>query len=116
MVHSAKELQPILKLGDKIYLRKNIKQVEVTDEVTKETRQEWQADEVMFNLNELFKQPTLKEIENNFEVYYSWAEQKRLREKEERRKKNKVLKLIDKEYTLVDLKETVDQLVVDSLM
>ena len=115
MVHSTKQLEPVLKLGNKIYLRKNIKQVEVTDEMTNETRQEWQADEVMFRLEELSDEPTVTEIENNFNLYYNWANEKRQREKLEKEKAEKVRKMVSKEYTLADLKETVDTLVMDNL-
>ena len=116
MVKSAKELQPVLKLGDKVYLRKNINQVEVTDEMTGENRQEWHADEYMFKLDELRNEPTIQEIENNFELYYGWAKEKREKENEIKQKKQEVEKLIDEHYDLADLKETVDMLLAQSLM
>lgn len=110
MVYSKKELQSVFKLGNKIYLRKNIEKVTIDDE------EQWKAEEVSFNLNELNKQPTLQEIEDNFDIYYQWAEQKRENEDTQKQKAKKVKELINKDYTLADLKETVDQLVKDSLI
>ena len=115
LVRSAEQLKQILKLGNKIYLRKNIEQVEITDEMTDETRQEWQADEVMFKLGELSDKPTVIEIENNFDLYYNWADEKRQRERVEKEKAGQVKKMIEEEYTLADLKAVVDTLVLENL-
>lgn len=111
MVKSSEELQKVLKLGNTFYLRKNIQQVEVTNGMTGETRQEWQADEVSFEHPELEKEKVL----NNFEIYWNWAISKNESEKNKKEKEKLVRKLIDKEYDLADLKEIIDQLVIDKL-
>lgn len=111
LVKSSEELQKVLKLGNTFYLRKNIQQVEVTDEITNETRQEWQADEISFSHSELEKERVL----NNFQIYWDWAVSEKEKEKIKQEKEKLVRKLIDKEYDLADLKETVDQLVIDNL-
>lgn len=111
MVKSSEELQKVLKLGNTFYLRDNIQQVEVVDDANGETRIEWQADEVSFKHSELEKERVL----NNFQIYWDWAISKKESEKIKKEKEKLVRKLIDKEYDLADLKETVDQLVIDSL-
>lgn len=111
MVKSSEELQKVLKLGNTFYLRKNIQQVEVTDSLTEETRREWQADEVSFEHSELEKE----RVKNNFQIYWDWAVSKKESEKIKKEKEKLVRKLINKECDLADLKETVDQLVVENL-
>ena len=111
MVKSTEELQKVLKLGNTFYLRKNIEQVPITDDNTGETQNIWRADEIAFEKEGL----TTQKVENNFQIYWDWAELKRQEAKEKSEKEALVRKLIDKEYTLADLKETVDQLLVDSL-
>lgn len=111
MARSTKELQPIKNLGNIIYLRKNIKQITVTDDITGESHQEWQADEVWFE----DKDADLQHIHDNFDLYYNWAKEKRENEKIKRQKAKKVRELIDERYDLADMKETLDQLVVDNL-
>ena len=111
MVHSTKRLEPILKLGNKIYLRKNIEQVEVTDEITEESHQEWQADEVWFEDTDV----DLQHIHDNFDLYYDWAKEKRENKKIKRQKAKKVRELIEEQYNLADMKEMLDQLVIDNL-
>ena len=108
-VQSKNELQQIKKLGNTIYLRKNIEQITVS--IEEETETLWQADEIWFEK----ENPDLQHIHDNFDLYWNWAKEKRENEKIREEKRKQVKKLIDKDYDLADLKETVDQLVIDSL-
>ena len=103
LVRSTKQLQAIKQLGNTIYLRKNIEQITVADEFTGESHQEWQADEVNFDLDELTKEVTLAEIENNFSIYFDWAKQLRQSEQKQKQKAKEVRELVD-DLKLADLK------------
>ena len=93
MVKSSEELQPIIQLGNKIYLRKNIEQVEITEDG--ETRQEWQADEALLYVEELAEGKDIVDVENNFDVYFNFAKEKREKEQLERRLKIKTKKAVE---------------------
>lgn len=115
MVKSAKELEPVKVIGDVFYLRKNITSQTVVEE-NGEERLEWVADEVKFNRDEISKNIDEVEVNNNFNIYYNWAKEKRENEKLIEEKKKVIDKMIGREdFGLADLKEAVDQLVVDSL-
>lgn len=111
MVKSTEKLEKVLKLGDTFYLRKNINQAEVIDEVTGDTHNEWQAEEISFTKRDL----DLQKVKNNFNIYWDWAVLKKEKQAERIEKERLVRKLVDKEYDLADLKETVDQLVTANL-
>lgn len=110
-VQSKEALDKIKMLGDTVYLRKNIKEVTTTNEQGEQVNH-FEADEVVFenNIN-----VTQDKLSNNFEVYFNWAKEKMENKKLKKQKEKLVNKMIDKEYTLVDLKETVDQLLTNSL-
>lgn len=109
-VESKQELSTVKKLGKTIYLRKNITQKTVdTNEEDNETI--YIADEVYFEKDNI----NLEHINNNFDLYWSWAKEKREKEKVQQEKKKVVEQLINTNYDLADLKETVDQLVVNNL-
>ncbi|MGV9141409.1 MAG: hypothetical protein ACOC1X_00565 [Promethearchaeota archaeon] len=108
-VQSKSELHQIRQLGNTIYLRKNIEQVEIETEDS--TEEVYEADEVWFEK----ENADLQHIHDNFDLYWNWAKEKRENEKLRKEKRKKVKKLIDKDYDLADLKETVDQLVKDNL-
>ena len=104
-VRSSEELESIKKLGDTIYLRKNIEQVTVESE-DGSTHQEWQADEVSFEK----ENADLRKIENDFSLYWNLAEEKEQKEQLEQEKEELVRELVDNKK-LADLKDTVDTLV-----
>lgn len=110
VVESTEELQQIKKLGNTIYLRKNISQKTIENEEGS-TETLYTADEVWFEKENV----DLQHIHDNFNLYWDWAKEKREKEKILEEKKGKVNKLIQKDYSLADLKETVDQLVIDNL-
>ena len=107
-VESGNELEQVKRLGDTIYLRKNIEQVEREDEDGEITTM-WQADEVSFD-DDL----EVEEIENNFENYWGWAVEKAEKEEKREQKKEVINELLD-DLKLADLKEVVDTLVTETL-
>jgi len=107
-VESGSELEKVKKLGDTIYLRKNIEQVEREDE--EEATTMWQADEVSFDDDSL----EVEEIENNFEKYWEWGVEKAEKEEKREQKKEIINELVD-DLKLADLKEVVDTLVAEIL-
>ena len=107
-VESGSELEKVKKLGDTVYLRKNIEQVEREDEEEGTTM--WQADEVSFDDDSL----EIEEIENNFENYWGWAIEKAEKEEKREQKKEVINELLD-DLKLADLKEVVDTLVTETL-
>ena len=108
-VESGNELEQVKQLGDTIYLRKNIEQVERESE-DGETTTMWQADEVSFDDDSL----EVEQIENNFENYWGWAIEKAEKEEKREQKKEVINELID-DLKLADLKEVVDTLVTETL-
>ena len=103
------ELHQIEQIGSTIYLRKNIEQVTVEDEDGSIT-QEWQADEVSFEK----ENADLQKIEDNFSLYWDWAEEKEQKEQLEKEKEQLVRELVDNKK-LADLKDVVDTLVAENL-
>ena len=108
-VESGNELEQVKRLGDTIYLRKNIEQVEREDEDGEITTM-WQADEVSFDDDSL----EVEKIENNFENYWEWAVEKAEKEEKREQKKKVINELLD-DLELADLKEAVDTLVAETL-
>lgn len=113
MVTANRKLEKIEQLGNKIYLNKNIKQVEREDEITEEVYTEWQAEQTVIFEDEI---ANIEDIEENFDMYFEWAKEKRENEKARKQKAKKVRELIDEKYDLADLKEIVDELVANYLL
>jgi len=109
LVNSKQELQPIEKVGNIVYLRKNIQQVDLN--IPEGTEKIFQADEVWFEKENI----DLQHIHDNFELYWDWAKTKRENEALELERRANVYDLTKKDYGLADLKEMVDQLILDSL-
>jgi hypothetical protein len=109
LVNSKQELQPIEKVGNIVYLRKNIQQVDLN--IPEGTEKIFQADEVWFEKENI----DLQHIHDNFELYWDWAKAKRENEALELERRANVYDLTKKDYGLADLKEMVDQLIIDSL-
>jgi len=113
MVRSTNELSQIEQIGNTIYLRKNISLITVED--TEGTHEEYEANETYFDITELSNKPTLQEIEDNFDIYWDWAKEKRKNERVKKQKAKRVKELVDEQYDLADMKEALDQLVIDNL-
>lgn len=109
MVHSKNELHAVQKIGNTIYLRKNIQQVDLQTENGVEKI--FQAEEVSFEK----ENPDMQHIHDNFNLYWTWAVSKKEKEKEQIKRKKVVDQLIKDDYDLADLKKIVDQLAIDSL-
>lgn len=104
-VTSGEKLKNINIIGNKIFLRKNIIQK------SSEDSNYYEADEVSFESTNI----DISKIKNNFDLYFNWGKEKMNNEKLQEEKENLVKKMVEKDYTLADLKETVDQLLIGSL-
>ncbi len=99
----SKKPNQINQIGDTVYLRKNIESI--TKETVDGEKEYWQADEETINLNEV--NVSYEKIENNFDLYFDWAKERKLEKEKEKEAESKYKDLT---FLLEEQKEQEDSI------